>query len=90
MRTMSALFERVIGRIYRLKIPFDTVYTSVFLVASESGAVLVDCATTSADVDGYILPALACMVFKITDPQGDCHYPVQNAKNTINARMLLR
>ena len=67
MRTMSALFERVIGRIYRLKIPFDTVYTSVFLVASESGAVLVDCATTSADVDGYILPALACMEYKITD-----------------------
>ena len=67
MRTMSALFERVIGRIYRLKMPFDTVYTSVFLVVSESGAVLVDCATTSADVDGYILPALACMGFKITD-----------------------
>jgi glyoxylase-like metal-dependent hydrolase (beta-lactamase superfamily II) len=64
---MNALFEKVIDRIYHLKIPFDTVYTSVFLVVSESGAVLVDCATTSADVDGYILPALACMGYKITD-----------------------
>ncbi|MBP3375524.1 MAG: MBL fold metallo-hydrolase [Clostridia bacterium] len=67
MKTMSAPFEKVIGGIYRLKIPFDTVYTSVFLVVSESGAVLVDCATTSSDVDGYILPTLACMEYKITD-----------------------
>ena len=67
MKTMSAPFEKVIGGIYRLKIPFDTVYTSVFLVVSESGAVLVDCATTNADVEGYILPALACMGYKITD-----------------------
>jgi glyoxylase-like metal-dependent hydrolase (beta-lactamase superfamily II) len=67
MKTMKERFEKVIGEIYRLKIPFDTVYTSVFLVASESGAVLVDCATTKADVDGYILPALADMGYKITD-----------------------
>ena len=67
MRTMKERFEKVIGEIYRLKIPFETVYTSVFLVVSESGAVLVDCATTSADVDGYILPALADMGYKITD-----------------------
>ena len=67
MKTMKERFEKVIGEIYRLKIPFETVYTSVFLVASESGAVLVDCATIGADVDGYILSALACMGFKITD-----------------------
>ena len=67
MRTMKERFEKVIGEIYRLKISFETVYTSVFLVVSESGAVLVDCATTSADVDGYILPALADMGYKITD-----------------------
>ncbi len=64
---MNALFNEVIKGIYRLKIPFDTVYTSVFLVVSGSSAVLVDCATTNADVDGYILPALACMGYKITD-----------------------
>ena len=67
MKTMKERFEKVIGEIYRLKISFETVYTSVFLVVSESGAVLVDCATTSADVDGYILPALADMGYKITD-----------------------
>ena len=48
---MNVNFEKVIGGIYRLKVPFDTLYTSVFLVTGESGAVMVDCATTDYDVD---------------------------------------
>ena len=67
MKTMNARFEQVIDGIYRLNIPFDTVYTSVFLVVSESGAVLVDCATTDGDVDGYILPALRDLGYELTD-----------------------
>ena len=67
MKTMNARFEKVIDGIYRLNIPFDTVYTSVFLVKSESGAVLVDCATTNEDVDGYIVPALRNVGFELTD-----------------------
>lgn len=54
-------FCREIGEIYRLKVPFDTVYTSVFLVKAGIGAVLVDCATTAEDVEQYILPALEKM-----------------------------
>jgi len=53
-----AEFYREIGDIYRLKVPFDTVYTSVFLIKTENGAILVDCATTAEDVEQYILPAL--------------------------------
>ena len=64
---MNAHFEKVIDGIYRLKVPFDTVYTSVFLVTSGSGAVLVDCATTDSDVDGYIIPALADMGYEAAD-----------------------
>ena len=67
MKTMNARFELVVDGIYRLNIPFDTVYTSVFLVKSESGAVLVDCATTNEDVDGYIVPALRNVGFELTD-----------------------
>ena len=67
MKTMNARFEKVIDGIYRLKIPFDTVYTSVFLVKGESGAVLVDCATTDEDVDGYIIPAFRELGFHLTD-----------------------
>ena len=67
MKTMNARFEKVIDGIYRLNIPFDTVYTSVFLVKSESGAVLVDCATTDGDVDGYIVSALCEMGIELGD-----------------------
>ena len=51
-------FEKEWEGIYRLKVPFDTVYTSVFLIETDEGAVLVDCATTTEDVDEIILPAL--------------------------------
>ena len=52
-------FYREIGEIYRLKVPFDgEVYTSVFLIKNAEGNVLIDCATTAEDVEGYILPAL--------------------------------
>ena len=64
---MSAHFETVVDGIYRLKVPFDTVYTSVFLVTSGSGAILVDCATTDEDVDGYIVSALRDMDIELTD-----------------------
>ncbi len=53
----SRFYEETLG-IYRLRIPFDTVYTSVFLIKAESGIILVDCATTQADVDDCIIPAL--------------------------------
>ena len=44
--------------IYRLRVPFAAIYTSVFLIESDEGDVLVDCATTSDDVDLRIIPAL--------------------------------
>ena len=53
------IFLKEIGDIYRLKVPFDgEVYTSVFLIKHPSGNILIDCATTQEDVDGYIIPAL--------------------------------
>ena len=55
---MNAFFE-VVENIYRLKVPFESVYTSVFLVKCQKGAILVDSATTDYDVDTYIVPALA-------------------------------
>ena len=44
--------------ILRLRVPFDNIYTSVFAVLTDGTAILVDCATTAQDVDGYIVPAL--------------------------------
>ena len=51
-------FEREIAGIYRLKVPFENLYTSVFLIRTEQGNALVDCATYDSDIDEYIVPAL--------------------------------
>lgn len=50
-------FEKQIGEIYRLKVPFEELYTSVFLLKTENGNALIDCATYDSDVDEYIIPA---------------------------------
>lgn len=60
-------FEKEIGEIYRLKVPFENLYTSVFLIRAENANILVDCATYNSDVDSYIIPALAKMGLVLTD-----------------------
>lgn len=60
-------FYKETDRIYRLRVPFDTVYTSVFLIDVPHGAILVDCATTDADVDECIVPALQEMGLALSD-----------------------
>lgn len=52
-------FEKVIDKIYRLCVPFENIYTSVFLIETERGNILLDSATGANDVKNYILPALA-------------------------------
>lgn len=54
-------FEQETDNIYRLKVPFDQIYTSVFLLRLEGTTVLVDCATTPSDVTDVILPALEAL-----------------------------
>lgn len=51
-------FIKEIDNIYRLKVPFQDLYTSVFLISTNEGYALVDCATYDSDVDKYIIPAL--------------------------------
>ena len=58
--------EEVAGN-YRLRIPFEEIYTSVFFAESEEGKILVDCATTSEDVDEWIVPALEMLGYGISD-----------------------
>ena len=63
---MLGFTEEALG-IYRLKVPFEAIYTSVFLIKAPHGAALVDCATTAFDVDNYISPSLADMGYKLSD-----------------------
>lgn len=55
---MEAVFYKEANNIYRLKVPFENLYTSVFLLKTKERNILVDCATTDKDVEEYILPAL--------------------------------
>ncbi len=51
-------FEELEEGIFRLKVPFYDIYTSVFLLVGDGGCALLDCATTDEDVKNYIVPAL--------------------------------
>ena len=55
---MKAGFEPLTERIFRLCVPFEDLYTSVFLIRRAEGDLLADTATTKEDVERYILPAL--------------------------------
>ncbi len=55
---MSPQFIEEIKNLYRLKIPFEDLYTSVFLIKTEKGNVLVDSGTYDRDVCKWIIPAL--------------------------------
>lgn len=65
-KNMNLFYEEVKG-IYRLRVPFEGIYTSVFLIQSGEKNILVDCATTDADVDTCIVPALDALGLHLTD-----------------------
>ena len=64
---MELEFVCEVPGIYRLKVPFYSVYTSVFLICTETKKILFDCATTKEDVEGYIIPALGKLGIAVTD-----------------------
>ena len=64
---MTREFIEEAAGIYRLKVPFDDLYTSVFLVKAEGKNILIDCATTEEDVVEYIVPALKSAGIEIGD-----------------------
>ncbi len=51
-------FELLEKGIYRLKVPFEAVWTSVFLLRNAHGSLLLDAAATDEDVQKQIVPAL--------------------------------
>ncbi len=63
---MSGFYEETTG-IYRLRVPFENIYTSVFLITSEENKILVDCGTTAYDVASVILPSLSELGYTLSD-----------------------
>ena len=64
---MKNSFMREQEGIYRLRVPFEELYTSVFLVVTPQRLILVDCATTDDDVEHCIIPALKEMGRELCD-----------------------
>ncbi len=52
-------FEELSESIWRLKVPFEDIYTAVFLLKNDGKSILFDTATTESDCTQYILPALS-------------------------------
>lgn len=52
------MIDNIIEGIFRLKIPFEDLTTSVYFYISDEGVAIIDNATYSSDVDNYIMPAL--------------------------------
>ena len=44
--------------IFRITIPFENIYTTVFLIRTDAGFLLLDTATYDSDIDRYVLPAM--------------------------------
>ena len=56
--TYKDFLEPINDKVTRIRVPFDNIYTSVFVVAADTGTAVLDCATTESDVTEYIMPAL--------------------------------
>ena len=66
MKVLLKFVEEVAG-VYRLRIPFEDLYTSVFLIRTEQGNALVDSGTYASDVTEYIVPALKELGLRLSD-----------------------
>ena len=64
---MEKIFYKETDKIFRLRVPFENLYTSVFLIDAANTKILVDTATYPSDVDSYILPALKKMGYTLSD-----------------------
>lgn len=52
------IIEKIDNGIYRLRIPFEDLTTTVYFYICQQGVAVIDSATYSSDVDDYIIPAL--------------------------------
>ncbi len=52
------MFEQLEKGIYRVRIPYENVYTSVFLLTYKKECLLIDGGASATDAENYVLPAL--------------------------------
>lgn len=52
------MVAEIVKNVLRIVIPFEDIYTTVFLVRTDEGVVIFDTATFSSDIDQYVFPVL--------------------------------
>lgn len=52
-------FEKITKNMYRITTPYKDIFTTVYLLIAEKGAILFDAASFDTDVDDVLVPALA-------------------------------
>lgn len=67
MENMEKIFQKQTDKIYRLKVPFEAIYTSVFLIKAGTRYILIDCASDADSVDKWIEPALKNLGITFSD-----------------------
>ncbi len=55
------MLEKLTDNIYRLCIPFEDIYTTVFIIIDEEGYIVYDSGNSSFDAEKYVIPALEKM-----------------------------
>lgn len=87
------MFEKIFDNIYRLCVPFENIYTSVFLVLTESGNLLIDSGDNQNDVNTIIVPALKKAgitpdVLAVTHSHGDHAGGLSTLADTFRSAMV--
>ncbi len=52
------LYEEISEDIFRIIIPFENIYTSVFVLCEDESCIIADCATNDSDIESYVLPSV--------------------------------
>lgn len=61
--------DTICENLYRLRIPFEDLYTSVYFVRNGSKAAIIDSGACDADIDTYVIPALQTLGIENRDVQ---------------------
>ncbi len=55
------MIDKIQDGIYRIKIPFETIYTTSFVLVNENDAIVYDFGSSDSDAETYIIPELEAL-----------------------------
>ena len=61
------MIDKISDGLYRLRVPFEDITTSVYFFLNDKGAVIIDSATYPSDADEYIIPAMNELGISVKD-----------------------